>query len=134
MGFTMPSGLHRTYGAHHLHFITCSCYRRLPWLKRARSRDRFLAIFEQTRRRYSFVVVGYVVMPEPIHLLLPNRRKVPIDRNAGFGTAHGESVIAIAKAERPAPAGTVPCGYGTLQAIPCVFAIRKLRYEADDCP
>jgi hypothetical protein len=29
MGFSMPSGLHRTYGAHHLHFITCSCYRRL---------------------------------------------------------------------------------------------------------
>jgi hypothetical protein len=29
MGFVMPSGLHRTYGAHHLHFITCSWYRRL---------------------------------------------------------------------------------------------------------
>ena len=29
MGFVMPSGLHRTYGADHLHFITCSCYRRL---------------------------------------------------------------------------------------------------------
>src|SRR6202167_2962618 len=25
----MPAGLHRSYGAHHLHFITCSCYRRL---------------------------------------------------------------------------------------------------------
>jgi Transposase IS200 like len=24
MCFIMPSGLHRTYGAHHLHFITCS--------------------------------------------------------------------------------------------------------------
>ena len=34
----MPSGLHRTYGAHHLHFITCSCYRRLPLLNSARSR------------------------------------------------------------------------------------------------
>ena len=29
-GLVMPSGLHRTYGAHHLHFITTSCYRRLP--------------------------------------------------------------------------------------------------------
>jgi hypothetical protein len=35
----MPSGLHRTYGAHHLHFITCSCYRRLPFLNIAHSRD-----------------------------------------------------------------------------------------------
>ena len=66
----MPSGLHRTYGAHHLHFITCSCYRRLPFLNSARARDRFLAILEQTRERYRFVVVGYVVMPEHIHLLL----------------------------------------------------------------
>ena len=66
----MPSGLHRTYGAHHLHFITCSCYHRLPLLKSARARDRFLSILEQTRERYQFVVVGYVVMPEHIHLLL----------------------------------------------------------------
>jgi putative transposase len=66
----MPSGLHRTYGAHHLHFITCSCYRRLPFLSTARSRDRFLSILEQTRQRYRFVVVGYVVMPEHIHLLV----------------------------------------------------------------
>ena len=66
----MPSGLHRTYGADHLHFITCSCYRRLPFLKQARSRDRFLSILEQTRQRYRFVVVGYVVMPEHIHLLI----------------------------------------------------------------
>ncbi len=66
----MPAGLHRTYGAHHLHFITCSCYRRLPFLGSARARDRFLAILEQTRQRYRFVVVGYVVMPEHVHLLL----------------------------------------------------------------
>src|SRR6202046_2067090 len=70
MGFVMPSGLHRTYGAHHLHFVTCSCYRRLPFLGTARNRDRFLSILEQTRQRYRFVVVGYVVMPEHIHLLL----------------------------------------------------------------
>src|SRR6266496_5172060 len=50
----MPSGLHRTYGAHHLHFITCSCYRRLPFLRTACSCDRFLSILEQTRERYRF--------------------------------------------------------------------------------
>jgi putative transposase len=66
----MPSGLHRTYGAHHLHFITFSCYRRLPLLASAHARDRFLAILEQTRQRYRCVVVGYVVMPEHVHLLL----------------------------------------------------------------
>ncbi len=66
----MPYGLHRTYGAHHLHFITCSCYQRAPLLSTAPSRDCFLSILEQTRQRYRFVVVGYVVMPEHIHLLI----------------------------------------------------------------
>jgi putative transposase len=66
----MPAGLHRTYGAHHLHFITCSCYRRSPFLSSASARDEFLSILEQARQRYRFVVVGYVVMPEHIHLLI----------------------------------------------------------------
>jgi putative transposase len=66
----MPSGLHRFYGADHLHFITCSCYRRWPLLDSPRARDRFLSTLEQTRLRYRFVVVGYVVMPEHIHLLI----------------------------------------------------------------
>jgi putative transposase len=66
----MPRGLHRYYGAHHLHFITCSCYRRLPLLRSARGRNQLLSILEQTRKRYRFVVVGYVIMPEHIHLLL----------------------------------------------------------------
>jgi putative transposase len=66
----MPRGLHRYYGADQLHFITCSCYHRMPRLRSARSRDRVLSVLEQTRKRYRFVVVGYVVMPEHIHLLL----------------------------------------------------------------
>jgi putative transposase len=70
MWFVMPSSLHRTYGAHHLHFITCSCYQCLPLLNSALSRDRFLSILDQTRKRLRFAVVGYVVMPEHFHLLL----------------------------------------------------------------
>ena len=66
----MPAGLHRTYGAHHLHFITCSCYQRLPLLNSSKARYCFLKILEQTRQRYRFVVVGYVVMPEHVHLLV----------------------------------------------------------------
>jgi putative transposase len=66
----IPSGLHRTYDAHHMHFTTCSCFHRLPFVKSTRARDRLLMILEQTRQHYRFVVVGYVVMPEHIHLLL----------------------------------------------------------------
>jgi putative transposase len=42
----------------------------LSFLSSARSRDRFLSILEESRVRYRFVVVGYVVMPEHIHLLV----------------------------------------------------------------
>ena len=66
----MPAGPHRTYGAHHLHFITCSCYQELPFPGTARTRDCFLSALEQTRQFYRFLVVGYIVMPEHIHLLI----------------------------------------------------------------
>ena len=41
-------------------------------------RDLFLQVLEQVRRQYGFVVVGYVVMPEHIHLLIsePQRGSV----------------------------------------------------------
>ena len=40
----------------------------------------FLEVFEQVRKGYGFEVIGYVVMPEHIHLLVtePKRRTVPI--------------------------------------------------------
>jgi putative transposase len=66
----MPKRLKRYYGQGHLHFITCSCYRRLPRLGSARRRNLFLRILEDVRRRYGFAVIGYVVMPEHVHLLV----------------------------------------------------------------
>jgi putative transposase len=66
----MPKGLKRYYGQDHLHYLTCSCYHRQPWLATPRRRDLFSQILEETRRRYGFVVVGYVVMPDHIHLLI----------------------------------------------------------------
>src|SRR5437764_2041546 len=47
-----------------------SCYQRRPLLNTPRRRTWFLEILEQVRRRYTFVVVGYVVMPEHFHLLI----------------------------------------------------------------
>ena len=62
--------MHRYHGNRNLHFITCSCYRRQPHLGTARRRDLFLALLEETRRKYRFVVHGYVLMPEHFHLLI----------------------------------------------------------------
>jgi putative transposase len=71
----MPSGLHRSYGAEDLHFITVSCYQRRPLLGDPDRRDLFLKILEQTRIAYDFVVAGYVVMPEHVHLLIGEPEK-----------------------------------------------------------
>jgi putative transposase len=65
----MPTNLHRCYGAGYSHFITTSCYQRRPLLGTPRARDLFLEVMEQIRQRHQFVVVGYVVMPEHVHLL-----------------------------------------------------------------
>jgi putative transposase len=68
----MPKGLSRRYGhgQSHLHFITCSCYRRLPSFVSVRANNFFVKILGQVRDRYGFSLVGYVVMPEHIHLLI----------------------------------------------------------------
>jgi putative transposase len=66
----MPEALHRFYGRNDLHFLTFSCYQRRPLLASASRRDLFLETLERMRRRYRFVVVGYVVMPEHVHLLV----------------------------------------------------------------
>jgi putative transposase len=66
----MPQGLERRYGKQHLHFITFSCYQRLPLLKTAHARDVFLRILDETRTGCRFLLTGYVVMPEHVHLLM----------------------------------------------------------------
>jgi putative transposase len=73
--FPMPKGLKRCYGRGHLHFLTFSCYRRLPLLNTARARDLFLDVLEKIRERHRFLVVGYVVMPEHVHLLISEPAK-----------------------------------------------------------
>ena len=66
----MPKGLKRIYGQGHLHFLTFSCYRRLPLLGSARARNVFVRVLDQVRKEYGFKLVGYVVMPEHVHLLI----------------------------------------------------------------
>jgi len=66
----MPTGLKRIYGRGHFHFITFSCYRRLPLLKTGRARDVFAKELSKIRDEMGFQLIGYVVMPEHIHLLM----------------------------------------------------------------
>ena len=66
----MTARLRRAADTGYLHFITFSCYQRRPLLGAPQCRDLFLRTLEETRIRYGTVVVGYVIMPEHVHLLL----------------------------------------------------------------
>jgi REP-associated tyrosine transposase len=67
---SMPKNLQRYYGLGHLHFIPFSCHRRLPLLRTARSRTALVRALNEVRTKFDFALVGYVVMPEHVHLLI----------------------------------------------------------------
>jgi REP element-mobilizing transposase RayT len=78
----MPLGLKRYQHEGDDHFITFSCYRREPYFIPAASKDIFLDSLELARQRYNFEVLGYVVMPEHVHLLVsePADHETPLSK------------------------------------------------------
>jgi putative transposase len=71
----MARGLVRFQQCGSFHFVTFSCFHRRPHLYSAAARSLFEAALERIRVRYLFVVAGYVVMPEHVHLLVSEPRK-----------------------------------------------------------
>ncbi len=76
----MPRNLVRYQQAGELHFITFSCYRRLPHLGSPAARETFERSLEAMRRRYGFFITAYVVMPEHVHLLVSEPRRVLLSK------------------------------------------------------
>jgi len=70
----MPKGLVRYQKCGDFHFLTFSCFRRLPLLGRPPAYRIFERELETVRQRYGFVVAGYVLMPEHVHLLVGETR------------------------------------------------------------
>lgn len=66
----MAKGLVRYQQCGCFHFLTFSCYRRQPLLDNAAACGVFEGELETLRVRYGFVVAGYVLMPEHVHLLV----------------------------------------------------------------
>jgi putative transposase len=66
----MPRGLVRYHKSGNFHFITFSCYRRQPLLGNRVAYRVFERELETVRVSYGFVVAGYVLMPEHVHLLV----------------------------------------------------------------
>jgi putative transposase len=52
------------------HFIAFTCYRRQSFLNTPVVRDAFLKVLERTRLRYDFLIYGFVVMPNHVHLMI----------------------------------------------------------------
>src|SRR5271169_6199785 len=72
----MRNKLRRYYGRGDLHFMTFSCYRRMPLLGTVGARNQFVRILGEVKSRHKFLLVGYVVMPEHVHLLISEPKKI----------------------------------------------------------
>jgi len=75
----MPSRLKRYQTEGHNHFLTFSCYQRLPHLDGNGSCTIFLQTLERLRRKHHFYLFAYVLMPEHVHLLLSEPRSQQLD-------------------------------------------------------
>ncbi|MDE1162197.1 MAG: transposase [Acidobacteriaceae bacterium] len=71
----MPTGLRRSQLTGSNHFLTFSCYKRLPYLNTDHARTTFLEQLEKLRQRHQFRVFAYVLMPEHVHLLVSEPKK-----------------------------------------------------------
>jgi putative transposase len=76
----MTQGLKRYQFAGDLHFITFSCDQRRPYLALPSAKHLFEEALERTRIRYYLYVIGYVVMPEHVHLLLSEPASAPLSK------------------------------------------------------
>jgi len=74
----MPTNLQR-YDEHgHIHFLTVSCYRRMPFFGNEAVRDVVVRCMCESRKTLGFQWFGYVIMPEHVHwLIFPNMRQDP---------------------------------------------------------
>ncbi len=66
----MPSKLRRYDEYGHVHFLTISCYRRLQFFRHDLVKQVFVDGMDRTRSKLGVRWVGYVVMPEHVHLLV----------------------------------------------------------------
>lgn len=66
----MPWSLKRFQNTGQSHFVTFSCYHRLPMFTTASRLLLFESALERVRKNFGLRVYAYVVMPEHIHLLV----------------------------------------------------------------
>ncbi len=93
----MPLDLVRYQETGNLHFVTFSCYGRRSYLGAPEVRDLFERALERMRLRYDFFVSAYVVMPEHVHLLVSEPRRVRL----ATALQAVKLSVAVQRTERP---------------------------------
>ncbi len=66
----MPSRLRRHDEWGHIHFVTFSCFRRLQFFRHEIVRDTFVGCMKLVCAKFKLRWLGYVMMPEHVHLLV----------------------------------------------------------------
>jgi putative transposase len=89
--------LERIQEAGDLHFVTFSCWHRLGYLSSGGARDLFEEALGRISYCHGFDVVGYVVMPEHVHLLVSE----PADELLAVGLQALKISVAKRAGERP---------------------------------
>lgn len=79
----MPPALKRYQLTGDYHFLTFSCHLRPPLLLDEELRAYFLHSLERLRRRHRFMVFGYVLMPEHVHLLVSEPLQIALSKVVG---------------------------------------------------
>jgi len=74
----VSKGLNRYQQTQLPHFITFSCARHQPILGTEAARDTLSELLERTRELYVFDVLGYVIMPDHVHLLVTEPEEKPL--------------------------------------------------------
>lgn len=62
-----------------IHFITTSCYNRLPLFSFDKIKTIFIQSVIHIRNKYGFKLFGYVIMPEHVHILIQTQDKTISD-------------------------------------------------------
>jgi len=68
-----------------LHFITFSCYYRMPLLDRLTAKEGFEGTLERVRVWYGCYIPGCVVMPQHVHLLISEPERLQARTNGCRG-------------------------------------------------
>jgi putative transposase len=76
----MSPRLERRQQTGNLHYITFSCRGRNPYLHTPQSKALFESVLESRRQIYKYDIIGYVIMPEHVHLLITEPPSHPLSK------------------------------------------------------